>query len=179
MENYHTHLFFVDSGVTISAEREINTLQRRFGFSEDMRKLLLIQVQPRGVKSFFALHTSSIDPSKASPMYWYTLDGVEESWDIIERNEDCILSDYLFVFAQDEEGNQYAEITKGKHKGCIVWLNAFYYSDVDSLEELVEERLEQVGSLPLWMDEELIFNLLYTDFKMVEIQANSLELFLC
>ena len=29
-----------------------------------------------------------------------------------ERNEDCILSDYLFVFAQDQEGNQYAEITK-------------------------------------------------------------------
>lgn len=179
MENYHTHLFFVDSGVTIAAEREINILQQRFGFSEDMRKLLLIQVQPKEVKSFFVLHASTTGRSKESPMYWYTLDGVEESWDIIERNEDCILSDYLFVFAQDEVGNQYAEITKGKHKGCIVWLNAFYYSDVDSLEELVEDQLEQVGLLPLWTDEELIFNLLYTDSKMVEIQANSLELFLC
>jgi|GEM_PF-5636880 len=177
MENYHTHLFFIDSGVTISADSEINTLQRRFGFSEDMRKFLLIQGQPRGEKSFATLNV--VCTSKKAPTHWYTLDGIEENWDIIERNEDCILSDYLFVFAQDKEGNQYAEITKGKNKGCIVWLNALYYSDVDSLEELVEEQVEQIEVLPFWTDEELIFNLLYTDFKMVEIQANSLELFLC
>ncbi|WP_410881430.1 SMI1/KNR4 family protein [Myroides sp. DW712] len=175
MEHYHKHLFFVDSGVTIAIVREINTLQRRFGFSEDMRKLLLIQVQPRAENPFVGLSHELIVPQ----IQWYTLDGLEDSWDIIERNEDCILSDYLFVFAQDYEGNQYAEITKGQRKGQIVWLDASFYADVDSLEEFMEEQSEHVGFSPRWSEEELIFNFVSTESQLVEIKANSLELFLC
>ncbi|WP_353158655.1 hypothetical protein [Myroides odoratus] len=176
MEHYQKHLFFVDSGVTITVDKEINALQRRFGFSEEMRKLILIQTQSRSENAnYFGKGESK---TESTVVQWYTFDGVDEVWDIMERNEDCILSDYLFVFAQDQEGNQYAEITKGKRKGHIVWLNALCYADVDSLEELIEERLEQLGASPLWMDEELIFNLLYTDHQMVEIRANSLDLFL-
>ncbi|MDM1044408.1 hypothetical protein HX004_10925 [Myroides sp. 1354] len=177
MEQYHKHLFFVDSGVTITVNQEINRLQHRFGFSEEMRKWLLIQTQGKGEEICYAAKREF--KGETTRIQWYTLDGINEVWDIIERNEDCILSDYLFVFAQDQVGNQYAEITKGKRKGHIVWLNALCYADVDSLEELIEERLEQLGKTPLWMDEELIFNLLYTDCQMVEIQTNSLELFLC
>ncbi|MGS4344136.1 SMI1/KNR4 family protein [Myroides odoratus] len=175
MEHYHKHLFFVDSGVTISVVREINTLQRRFGFSEDMRKLLLIHGQPSGE---YPLDTGSHGRITA-PMHWYTLDGVEDSWDIIERNEDCILSDYLFVFAQDCEGNQYAEITKGQHKGQIVWLDVSFYADVDSLEEWIEEQSERVGVALMWNEEELLFNFVSTESQLVEIKAHSLELFLC
>lgn len=175
MEHYHKHVFFVDAGVTVAVGSEINALQRRFSFSEEMRKLLLIQAQ----MEYPEWQDTAFIHKEMSALHWYTLNGYDELWDIIERNEDCILSDYLFVFAEDERGNQYAEITKGKRKGHIVWLNLLCYDDIDSLEELIEERLEQRGVTALWSDDELIFNLVYTDNQMVEIKSNSLELFLC
>lgn len=177
MEQYYKHRFFVDAGVTIPIEKEVNKMQVRFGFSEEMRKLLLVQSQGQGMQ---ALVRSGIALEALEGMVeWYTFDGLDEALDVIERNEDFVLSDYLFVFAQDHLGNQYAEITKGRLKGHIVWLNALYYADVDSLEELLEEYLDSDETTIGGVDDELVFHLLYTSQHLVAIQAPSLEIFLC
>ncbi|MBB1140809.1 hypothetical protein [Myroides sp. WP-1] len=177
MEQYYRHSFFVDAGVNLSIGKEVNKLQTRFGFSEEMRKLLLVQSQGKGTLTL----GPSLDSfaSFSTIMQWYTLDGLDDTLDVIERNEDFILADFLFVFAQDTEGNQYAEITKGRLKGHIVWLNACYYEDVDSLEELLEEYSEQSESPQIKVDDELVFHLLYTSNQLVSVRAQSLELFLC
>lgn len=176
MEQYYRHCFFVDAGVNVSIGKEVNQLQMRFGFSDEMRKLLLVQSHSKGQPTLLQPFITLNDPECIS---WYTLDGVDETLDFIERNEDFILSDFLFVFAQDQEGNQYAEITKGSLKGHIVWLNAFYYSDVDSMEELLEDDLEQMGIAKALVDDELAFHLLCTSQQVVAIKAQSLDLFLC
>ncbi|MGG5507143.1 MULTISPECIES: hypothetical protein [unclassified Myroides] len=177
MEQYYTHAFFVDVGVNLSIGKEVNKLQTRFGFSEEMRKLLLVQSQGKGT---LTLDSPTVGVANFSTvMQWYTLNGLDDSLDVIERNEDSILADFLFVFAQDHEGNQYAEITKGRWKGYIVWLNACYYADVDSLEELLEEYSEQSELTAVRVDDELVFHLLYTSSQLVSVKAQSLELFLC
>lgn len=177
MEQYYKHSFFVDAGVTIPIGQEVNKLQVRFRFSDEMRKLLLVQSQGKGmhtlVRSGFPLEALE------GVVEWYTFDGGDDALDVIERNEDFVLSDYLFVFAQDQQGNQYAEITKGRLTGQIVWLNALYYDDVDSLEELLEEHLETFETTKGCVDDELVFQLLYTSEQLVALQASSLEMFLC
>lgn len=177
MEQYYKHSFFVDAGVSIPTGKEVNKLQVRFGFSDEMRKLLLVQSQGKGMHNL----VRSAIPLEAIEgiVEWYTFDGLDDTLDVIERNEDCILSDYLFVFAQDHKGNQYAEITKGRLTGHIVWLNALFYDDVDSLEELLEEYLDSAETERGCVDDELVFQLLYTSQQLVAIQAPSLEMFLC
>ena len=177
MEQYFRHCFFVDAGVTIPIGKEVSKLQSRFGFSEEMRKLLLVQSHGKGIHTF---ELPLIDwPKLENAIQWYTLDGLNDALDVIERNEDSILADYLFVFAQDQQGNQFAEITKGHLKGQIVWLNACYYEDVDSLEELLEEYSDLNPNPRATVDDELVFQLLYTSNQLVSIKAQSLELFLC
>lgn len=189
MEQYNRHCFFIDSGVNIPIGTEINKLQLRFGFSEEMRKLLLIQSHSKGRIAF----QPSIQDwnEEQEPIQWYTLDTLDDALDVIERNEDFILSDFLFVFAQDLQGNQFAEITKGRMKGNIVWFNALYYADIDSLEELIEENRDENSAdsaeekrdqleFDSWpLDAEFVFNLLYTSHQKIFFKANSLDLFLC
>ncbi|MGG5600649.1 hypothetical protein ACPDHJ_12725 [Myroides sp. C8-3] len=180
MEQYNKHSFFVEVGVTIPSGKEVNKLQVRFGFSEEMRKLLLVQSQGNTRHSLMQSGiTSESLEALEGVVVWYTLDSLDETLDIIERNEDCVLSDYLFVFAQDHLGNQYAEITKGKWKGHIVWLNALYYADVDSLEELLEEYSDSAEASIGRVEDETVFQLLYTSQQLVAMQASSLEMFLC
>jgi len=177
MEHYFRHSYFVDSGVNIQMGREVKQLQSRFSFSDEMRKLLLIQSSSKEISS-----NSNHPGNKTGLMksiIWYTLDGVEEEFDIMERNEDFIFSNFLFVFAQDLEGNQYAEITKGELKGHVVWLNALYYADVDSLEELIEENRAEDTLFQLAAEEEVICDLICRTSELVTLQANCLELFLC
>lgn len=178
MEQYNRHCFFIDSGVNIPIGKEISKLQVRFGFSEEMRKLLLIQSYSKGTLAF---HQSQLDwKEEDEPIQWYTLDALDDTFDVIERNEDLILSEFLFVFAQDREGNQFAEITKGGMKGTIVWFNSLYYADVDSLEELMEEENgDQMDIAQGSLDVEVVFNLLYTSHQKIAFKANSLDLFIC
>lgn len=165
MESYERLQFLVDYGLNLFNDDEAKKLFHLYQFSEECYRFLLLQStmieKKHGVNDCFKFLNFSSN---------------EDEFDIIEFNEDSIFSSYVFFFASNGDGKYYGEILSGGYKGRIICIDLNQYSDIDSLEELLEDIYldNSIDSL----DQEYIIDLLLQiDNQNFKVQSVSFESF--
>lgn len=125
MGKLYSNQFLVDVRESIVKSKELRRLQFEYSFSE-MCFHLLKEINNSDISGYFkGLHFLDFKRELLCE-------------NIRDLNEDSIFSFYIFFFAR-KEGLLIGEIITGKSKGNIVSINEEYFSDVDSIEELLED----------------------------------------
>ncbi|WP_010255363.1 SMI1/KNR4 family protein [Myroides injenensis] len=165
MESYSRLKFLVDYGLNLFNDEEAKKLFHLYQFSEECYRFLLLQ------------STVEVKEDEENNCFKFlNFSSNEDEFDIIEFNEDSIFSPYVFFFASNGGGKYYGEILSGGHKGRIICIDLNQYSDIDSLEELLEDIYldNSIDSL----DQEYIIDLLLQiDVQNFTLQSVSFESF--
>lgn len=125
MGKLYSDQFLVDAGELMVKSKELRRLQFEYSFSEVCFHLLK-EIDNLNVSGYFK-RVRFLD-FKRELLYE----------NIREVNEDSIFSFYVFFFAR-KESLLIGELVTGKNKGNIVSINEEHFSDVDSIEELLED----------------------------------------
>lgn len=125
MGKLYNEQFLVDVGKSMVKSKELRRLQFEYSFSEVCFHLLK-EIDNSNVSGYF--NGLQFLDFKRELLY-------ENIQDV---NEDSIFSFYVFFFAR-KEGLLIGEIVTGKNKGNIISINEEHFSDVDSIEELLED----------------------------------------
>ncbi|MDR0228658.1 MAG: hypothetical protein LBI72_06295 [Flavobacteriaceae bacterium] len=183
MEKFVQFQFLIENGVDVISKGEVRKLQRKYGFSDEMYKFLLL-LHSNAVNREDDFSTLLTTLNKTTTLHnevvstWYTLFDLDDMFNIAERNEDTIFSGYFFVFAKTSNGGEFAEILVGPEKGSIVLIQEYICEGIDSLEEFFEDYSTYDTDYSLLSEEEVVGNLLMLDQSFFQTNTTSFNLFL-
>lgn len=183
MDKFVQFQFLIENGVDVMSRGEVKKLQRKYGFSEEMyRFLLLLHARSGSQEEVFSSFFSTLETTVAAygnaVSTWYTMFDLDDTFNIVERNEDTIFSGYFFVFAKTNNGSEFAEVLIGPEKGNIIMIQEHICEGLDSLEEFFEDYSTYETDYSLLSEEEVVGSLLAFDQSLFETETTSFNLFL-
>lgn len=126
MKDLCRNSFLVDLGVDVTHSKQIAQLQKEYAFSEECYRFLL------------ANDNTTVNWS-SEELQFLEYGNIDSTINLLDVNEESIISPYVFFFARNGAGQLIGEITTGLYSGYIVMFNEEQFCDIDSLEELLED----------------------------------------
>lgn len=170
-------------GFTKPTKEEIQSLQKKYNFSEEYATFL---VEQNGFNDFIFFdsnytHFTATYEGKEPWQFFgglYGLNSPSEYYDLIEAQTYNIFESILFKIGTDPAGNEFVEVLRGNKKGWIGCIDHDYYISHDTLNSFIEEVETNFKSLNQLSLEELTEILISDDFGMMNFHAKSMNQFL-
>ena len=172
-------------GFSKATKEEIQSLQKKFNFSDEYATFLLEQ---NGFNDllFFDADYKSFTTNYTGEEPWqmfgglYGLNSNSDYYDLIEAQAYTIFESIFFKIGTDPGGNEFVEVLQGDKKGWIGCIDHDLYITHETLNSFLEEVEEETDykDLNQLSLEELTEILISEDFGMMNFHAKSMNQFL-